>query len=109
MQIKAKEKNGSFEWFKFTTGQKASFDTKTHKTQCFNGIGRDITHTDIGKKMISLIENYADWEGKKMKYIVWVGGVPDYEGGSLKKAKIIYTEWVNLGYEDVILQTVNEG
>lgn len=44
-----------------------------------------------------------------MKYIVWVGGVPDYEGGSLKKAKIIYAEWVNLGYEDVILQTVNEG
>jgi hypothetical protein len=44
-----------------------------------------------------------------MKYIVWVGGVPDYEGYSFKKAEIVYAEWVNLGYEDVILQTVNEG
>ena len=60
MQIKTKEKNGHFEFFKFTTGQKASFDTKTHKTKCFNGMGKDITQTDIGKKMISLIENYID-------------------------------------------------
>ena len=63
MQIKLKEKNGSFEWFKFTTGQRASFDTKTHATKCFNGIGRDITDTDIGKKMIHAIEQYIDWKG----------------------------------------------
>ncbi len=60
MQIKSKELKDSTEWFKFTTGQKASFDTKTHKTECFNGMGRNITDTDIGKKMIHLIEQYAD-------------------------------------------------
>jgi hypothetical protein len=60
MQIKLKEKNGSFEWFKFTTGQRASFDTITHATKCLNGIGRDITDTDIGKKMIIAIQNYTE-------------------------------------------------
>jgi hypothetical protein len=60
MEIKLKEKNGHFEWFKFTTGQRASFDTKTHATKCLNGIGKDITHTEIGKKMINAIEQYTD-------------------------------------------------
>ena len=60
MQIKSMEKNGDFEWFKFTTGQRARFDTKTHATLCLNGIGRDITSTDIGKKMINAIEQYID-------------------------------------------------
>ena len=41
-------------------------------------------------------------------YIVWVGGVPDYEGNSLKKAKEIYQEWISNGYEDVLLETVEE-
>jgi hypothetical protein len=40
-----------------------------------------------------------------MTYIVWVGGVPDYEGDSLREAKAIYKEWIALGYDDVILQT----
>jgi hypothetical protein len=54
------KKYDDFEWFKFTTGQRARFDTKTHATLCLNGIGRDITNTDIGKKMINAIEQYID-------------------------------------------------
>jgi hypothetical protein len=60
MQIKSMKKYDDFEWFKFTTGQRARFDTKTHATLCLNGIGRDITNTDIGKKMIHAIEQYID-------------------------------------------------
>jgi hypothetical protein len=60
MQIKSMKKYDDFEWFKFTTGQRARFDTKTHATLCLNGIGRDITNTDIGKKMINAIEQYID-------------------------------------------------
>jgi hypothetical protein len=41
-----------------------------------------------------------------MTYIVWVGGVPDYEGDSLREAKAIYKEWIDLGYDDVVLQTL---
>ena len=41
-----------------------------------------------------------------MAYIVWVGGVPDYEGDSLEKAEFIYNTWLDLGYDDVILEAV---
>ena len=41
-----------------------------------------------------------------MLYIVWVGGVPDYEGKSLKQAEAVRSEWLALGYQDVILQSV---
>jgi hypothetical protein len=41
-----------------------------------------------------------------MTYIVWVGCVPDYEGNSLREAKTVYKEWVELGYEDVNLETI---
>jgi len=44
-----------------------------------------------------------------MKFIVWVGGVPDYEGNSHKDAKAIFNYWTSKGYQDVILETVNEG
>jgi hypothetical protein len=37
-------------------------------------------------------------------YIVWVGGIPDYEGDSLQEARAIYKKWVDLGYDDVILE-----
>ena len=49
------------------------------------------------------------WKGKKMKYIVWVGGVPDYEGNSNKEAKRVQDFWISKGYQDVILEIVNEG
>jgi len=39
-----------------------------------------------------------------MIYIVWVGGVPDYEGNSLQEAKAIKYSWIAQGYDDVILQ-----
>lgn len=48
--------------FKFETGQIARFHTHTHATKCFNGIGKDITETEIGKKMIKAIEQFDDAE-----------------------------------------------
>ena len=41
-----------------------------------------------------------------MKYIVWVGGVADYEGASLKEARAIKYSWLAQGYDDVILETI---
>jgi hypothetical protein len=46
--------------FKFTTGQKATFHTHTHEIKCFNGIGKDITETEIGQKMAGAIRHYLD-------------------------------------------------
>jgi hypothetical protein len=68
MQIKSMEVKGmnagNVGWieqhYKFTTGQKARFHTHTHTIRCFNGIGRDITETDIGEQMIIAIKNYMD-------------------------------------------------
>jgi hypothetical protein len=39
-----------------------------------------------------------------IEYTVWVGGVPDYEGNSLREAKAVYNEWIDQGYDDVILE-----
>lgn len=39
-------------------------------------------------------------------YIVWVGGVPDYEGNSLSEARSVFNKWVAQGYDDVILEKV---
>jgi hypothetical protein len=41
-----------------------------------------------------------------MFFIVWVGGVADYEGSSKKEAEAVRNSWVALGYDDVILQAV---
>lgn len=41
-----------------------------------------------------------------MLFIVWVGGVPDYEGRSLADAERVRKGWLALGYDDVILQSV---
>jgi len=41
-----------------------------------------------------------------MTYIVWVGGVADYEGNSLQEAKAIKYSWIAQGYDDVILQVI---
>ena len=40
------------------------------------------------------------------KFIVWVGGVADYEGNDLNQAKAIYKEWITQKYDDVILEEV---
>jgi hypothetical protein len=50
--------------------------------------------------------NPGNIKGKKMKYIVWVGGVADYEGDSLREAKAIKYSWLALGYDDVILEVI---
>jgi hypothetical protein len=39
-------------------------------------------------------------------YIVWVGGVEDYEGYNLKDAESVVEEWQEQGYDDVILETI---
>ena len=41
------------------------------------------------------------------KYIVWIGGVADYEGNNLKEAFSVFKEWITKGYDDVILETIN--
>jgi hypothetical protein len=47
-------------------------------------------------------------KGGFMTYIVWVGGVPDYEGGSLREAQAVRKEWIDLGYDDVILEVIEK-
>jgi hypothetical protein len=42
-------------------------------------------------------------------YIVWVGGVPMYEGTQKKFALISYEHWKRLGYDDVILEKLEKG
>jgi len=38
-------------------------------------------------------------------YIVWIGGVLDYEGHNLSEANNIFNKWVSKNYDDVILET----
>jgi hypothetical protein len=40
------------------------------------------------------------------RFIVWVGGVADYEGNSLNQAKAVYNEWIEQNYDDVILEEI---
>jgi hypothetical protein len=42
----------------------------------------------------------------KIKYIVWVGGVADYEGESQAEAKAVFSEWQKQGYDDLILEEI---
>jgi len=39
-------------------------------------------------------------------FIVWVGGVADYEGNCDREARRVRDYWLSLGYEDVILQSI---
>jgi len=41
-------------------------------------------------------------------YIVWVGGCPMYEGKNKDKAMIDFNEWLEQGYDDVILEEIKE-
>lgn len=40
----------------------------------------------------------------KQTYTVWVGGIPDVEGVSRECALKIYREWVEKGFDDVIVE-----
>jgi hypothetical protein len=70
MDIKAIEivsiQAGNVGWiekhYKFLTGQKASWHTHTHTIKCFNGIGKDITDTEIGQKMILAVKQSLETE-----------------------------------------------
>ena len=39
-------------------------------------------------------------------YIVWIGGLIDYEGTDIDKANLIYQEWIDKGYDDVKIETI---
>jgi hypothetical protein len=39
-------------------------------------------------------------------YLVWVGGLIDYEGNNLAMAQATYKTWLSLGYDDVKLETI---
>jgi len=42
-----------------------------------------------------------------MVFIVWVGGVADYEGDSLNEARAVQNVWLALGYQDVSLEVIS--
>ena len=39
-------------------------------------------------------------------YTVWVGGVPDVEGATKQHAEQIASEWIDKGYDDVVIEKV---
>lgn len=39
-------------------------------------------------------------------YLVWIGGLIDYEGNNLIMAQSIYETWRLLGYDDVKLEII---
>ena len=43
----------------------------------------------------------------KWKYIVWVGGCDDYYV-DYEQAKKHYDEWIDKGYDDVILEEIKD-
>lgn len=36
-------------------------------------------------------------------YTVWVGGIPDIEGVSFSTAQKVYKEWLDQGYDDILI------
>ena len=55
-------------------------------------------------KIIRQIENDL---AKKFKYIVWVGGCDDYYS-NYNDAKNDADEWIAKGYDDVIIERIEE-
>jgi len=43
----------------------------------------------------------------KFKYVVWVGGCDDYYA-SYDRAKEQYNEWIDQGYDDVVLMKLKK-
>jgi len=44
----------------------------------------------------------------RWNWIVWVGDIPDYYV-EYKTAKIDYLNWIDLGYDDVIIEKYRKG
>ena len=44
---------------------------------------------------------------KKSKYIVWVGGIPN-NFDNLLDAQVHKKEWEDEGYDDVVIEVINE-
>jgi hypothetical protein len=44
---------------------------------------------------------------KEKKYIVWVGGIPNYFN-TLIEAQIEKLNWLYKGYNDIIIETINK-
>ena len=49
--------------YTFYTGQKAYWHTHSHAIKCFNGIGKDITDSEIGQKMVLSVKQSLELEG----------------------------------------------
>ena len=43
-----------------------------------------------------------------MKYIVWVGGIDDIETTDKARADEVAQEWIDKGYDDIIIETITE-
>lgn len=41
-------------------------------------------------------------------YTVWIGGIADVEAVSFKEAESIYNQWIDEGYDDVIIEQDEE-
>ncbi len=43
------------------------------------------------------------------EYIVWIGGVPNEGFESLIDAELHAKEWTEKGYDDVVIESLNDG
>ena len=76
---------------------KKSFNTNEITTDDFNFAWDNVFSVDCCRS--------CSLEHNKWKYIVWVGGVDDYYT-TYKRAKKHYNEWINQGYNDVIIEKI---
>ena len=58
---------------------------------------------EIQKKLIIMKERI---KMNEFKYIVWIGEIDDYYV-NFEEAKNDYLEWIDKGYDDVILTDIN--
>ena len=48
----------------------------------------------------------ANYQTEKMIYIIWVGGSIVYENNNKTEAKYIRNKYIDLGYDDVIIENI---
>jgi len=53
------------------------------------------------------VKEYKMENKNKFKYVVWVGGCDDYYA-SYDRAKEQYNEWIDQGYDDVVLMKLKK-
>lgn len=77
-------------------------------------VSSDITEKEVEESISNAITNMSNfchngfnYEGP-MRFLVWVGGVLDYEGCILSEAKSIRREWISEGYDDCYMETISE-